>query len=242
MVLDRLGFNLKDVLIHCDGKFSLKTVLLLADVLIALIAYIHSKNVIHGDVRPHNILIGTGKRTATVYVIDFDLAETFCDPQDASTPCYEDKAPTETALNTSKNSHLIKGKSRSNDLESLGYVLIYLLGYDLHCQNLKSDKGYSVIKGNMVATPIKTLCAGLPGVFAEYLDYTRSLGREKKPDYDYLRKLFNDFFDREGFKRDGVFDWVIEENGGTPKEVVNPHIEAARPHKRGAVDPKRYSP
>ncbi|GJN86996.1 serine/threonine protein kinase [Purpureocillium lilacinum] len=222
MVLDLLGSSLKDVLKHRGRKFSLKTVLLLADDLIDLLAYIHGKSVIHGDVRPHNILIGTGKRATTVNVIDFDMAEKYCDPKDSNTPCYGGMGPTETAHFASENSRLREGKSRRDDLESLGYVLIYFLRYRPLYRNLESDAAYGPIKKKMAATPIKDLCTGLPPEFATYLDYTRSLGHEEKPDYSKLRNLFSDLFRRKSFQRDGVFDWVTEKNGSPAEEVVTP--------------------
>lgn len=42
-----------------------------------------------------------------------------------------------------------------------------------------------------------------------YLNYTRSLRFDDKPDYSYLRKLFRDLFIREGYHYDYVFDWTV---------------------------------
>lgn len=43
---------------------------------------------------------------------------------------------------------------------------------------------------------------------ATYLRYVRRLDFFEKPDYDYLRKLFTDLFDRSGFVFDYDYDWV----------------------------------
>ncbi|KAM7196597.1 hypothetical protein V8F33_006096 [Rhypophila sp. PSN 637] len=48
----------------------------------------------------------------------------------------------------------------------------------------------------------------LPGEFATYIDYTRSLGFDDKPNYSYLRELFRHRFRSEGFKYDNIFDWT----------------------------------
>lgn len=61
-----------------------------------------------------------------------------------------------------------------------------------------------------MATPIEALCKGFPSEFATYLNYTRSLRFEDKPDYAYLKKLFRDLFVREGYQMDYVFDWTLK--------------------------------
>lgn len=60
-----------------------------------------------------------------------------------------------------------------------------------------------------MTTPTELLCRGFPSEFAIYLNYTRSLRFDDKPDYSYLRKLFRDLFVREGFQYDYVFDWTV---------------------------------
>lgn len=52
---------------------------------------------------------------------------------------------------------------------------------------------------------------------ALYLRYVRRLDFFEKPDYSYLKKLFQDLFDRKGYQNDGVFDW-------TGKELVSSWI------------------
>ena len=50
----------------------------------------------------------------------------------------------------------------------------------------------------------------IPAEFATYMNYTRALRFEDKPDYAYLRKLLRDLFVREGYQMDYVFDWTIK--------------------------------
>lgn len=57
----------------------------------------------------------------------------------------------------------------------------------------------------------KELCRNLlPTEFSEYIDYTRSLSFRTKPNYAYLRKIFRDRFNSEGYKYDNIFDWTIK--------------------------------
>ena len=75
MVFELLGPNLENLLNYCDRRFSLKTVLLLADQLLSRFQYIHSKGYIHRDVTPDNLLMGDGKQGNTVYVTDIGFAK-----------------------------------------------------------------------------------------------------------------------------------------------------------------------
>ena len=74
MVFDLLGPSLEDLFNLCRRKFSLKTVLMLADQLIRRLEYIYSKWVLHPDVKPENFLMGVGKHGNQVFVTDLGLA------------------------------------------------------------------------------------------------------------------------------------------------------------------------
>uniref|UniRef100_A0A2P2M2Q5 Casein kinase n=1 Tax=Rhizophora mucronata TaxID=61149 RepID=A0A2P2M2Q5_RHIMU len=126
--------------------------------------------------------------------------------------CRENKNLTGTARYASMNTHLGIEQSRRDDLESLGYVLVYFLRGSLPWQGLKAGtkkQKYEKISEKKVSTSIEALCRGYPTEFASYFHYCRSLRFDDKPDYAYLKRLFRDLFIREGFQFDYVFDWTI---------------------------------
>ncbi|XP_050394948.1 casein kinase I isoform X2 [Patella vulgata] len=222
MVMELLGPSLEDLFNFCSRKFSLKTVLLLADQLISRIEYIHSKNFIHRDVKPDNFLMGLGKKGNLVYIIDFGLAKKY---RDARThqhiPYRENKNLTGTARYASINTHLGIEQSRRDDMESLGYVFMYFLRGSLPWQGLKAAtkrQKYERISEKKMSTPIEELCKGFPSEFATYLNFCRSLRFDDKPDYSYLRQLFRNLFHRQGFTYDYVFDWNMLKFGGRSAE------------------------
>eukprot|EP01026_Neomeris_dumetosa_P038554 TRINITY_DN3142_c0_g1_i11.p1 TRINITY_DN3142_c0_g1~~TRINITY_DN3142_c0_g1_i11.p1 ORF type:complete len:372 (-),score=41.36 TRINITY_DN3142_c0_g1_i11:524-1639(-) len=213
MVMDLLGPSLEDLFNFCNRKFSLKTVLMLADQMVLRIEHVHSRYFIHRDIKPDNFLMGLGKRANQVNVIDFGLAKRYKDPRtQMHIPYRENKNLTGTARYASINTHLGIEQSRRDDLESLGYVLMYFLRGSLPWQGLRAatkKQKYEKISEKKMSTPIEVLCKSYPHEFVLYFQYTRSLRFDDKPDYGYLRRLFRDVFHREGYTYDYIFDWTL---------------------------------
>lgn len=63
-----------------------------------------------------------------------------------------------------------------------------------------------------MSTQTDALCAGFPGEFAEYLNYTRSLKFNDDPNYEHLRKMFRSLSERLNLVYDYQFDWSIRQN------------------------------
>ncbi|XP_031556243.1 casein kinase I-like [Actinia tenebrosa] len=221
LVMDLLGPSLEDLFNFCNRKFSIKTVLLLADQTISRIEYVHSKNFIHRDIKPDNFLMGLGKKGNLVYIIDFGLAKKYRDPRTHQhIPYRENKNLTGTARYASINTHLGIEQSRRDDLESLGYVLMYFNLGSLPWQGLKAAtkrQKYERISERKMSTPIEVLCKGFPSEFATYLNTCRSLRFDDKPDYSHLRQLFRNLFHRQGYTYDYVFDWNLLRFGSSSK-------------------------
>jgi len=220
MVMDLLGPSLEDLFNVCNRKFSCKTVLMIADQMLYRVEYLHSKSFIHRDIKPDNFLIGGGKKSNIIYLIDFGLAKRYRDPRSQQhVPYRENKSLTGTARYASINAHLGVEQSRRDDLEAIGYVLMYFNRGQLPWQGFQAstkEEKYMKIMESKRSTPVETLCKGYPAVFTSYLNYSRALRFEDRPDYAYLRRLFKDMFMREGFVNDGLFDW--SQPSGAPRD------------------------
>ncbi|ESQ36481.1 hypothetical protein EUTSA_v10007554mg [Eutrema salsugineum] len=213
MVIDLLGPSMEEFFNYCSRSFSLKTVLMLADQMINRVEYVHVRGFLHRDIKPDNFLMGLGRKANQVYIIDFGLAKKYRDLQTHKhIPYRENKNLTGTARYASVNTHLGIEQSRRDDLESLGYILMYFLRGSLPWQGLRAGtkkQKYDKISEKKRLTPVEVLCKNFPPEFTSYFLYVRSLRFEDKPDYSYLKRLFRELFIREGYQFDYVFDWTI---------------------------------
>ncbi|KAF2467016.1 casein kinase-like protein I [Lindgomyces ingoldianus] len=235
LVIDLLGPSLEDLFDHCNRKFSIKTVVMVAKQMLSRVQTIHEKNLIYRDIKPDNFLIGRpGSKSANViHVVDFGMAKQYRDPKTKQhIPYRERKSLSGTARYMSINTHLGREQSRRDDLEALGHVFMYFLRGGLPWQGLKAatnKQKYEKIGEKKQTTAIKDLCDNFPEEFNKYLSYVRNLGFEDTPDYDYLRELFTQALKSTGEVEDGEYDWM-KLNNGKGWEAMKAHPSAAHLH------------
>lgn len=107
---------------------------------------------------------------------------------------------------------LFQEQSRCDDMESLGYMLLYFLKGRLPWHSLKGEskpETYQLILDRKVSISLDELCIDVPKEFKKYMAYVRAMDFGDKPDYSKLRRIFRDLFVRSGFAYDHVFDWTI---------------------------------
>ncbi|VDK70273.1 unnamed protein product [Litomosoides sigmodontis] len=139
LVMDLLGPSLEDLFNYCNRRFTMKTVLMLAEQMIERIQFVHLKNFIHRDIKPDNFLMGVGRYCNKLFLIDFGLAKEYRDSRSgAHIPYREDKHLTGTARYASINAHVGIELTRRDDMLSLGYVLMYFNRGSLPWQGLKA--------------------------------------------------------------------------------------------------------
>ncbi|THH03310.1 hypothetical protein EW145_g6361 [Phellinidium pouzarii] len=213
MVLDLLGPSLKNLFKKCGSKFSLKTTLMVAIQMIECLEYVHSKGIIHRDIKPDNFLMGLGSNAFSVHIIDFGLARRFRHPQTLEHfPYFEDYSFLGTLHYASYNALLGRSQSRRDDLESLAYTIICFLRGRLPWQNIRgrTEKHREQrIKEKKRTWTSSRLCDGMPEEFAIFLEYTKNLEYEQEPDYGYLKDLFRKLFERHNFVYDFDYGWLL---------------------------------
>ncbi|CAB4069225.1 CSNK1A [Lepeophtheirus salmonis] len=197
LVLDLLGPSLEDLFNFCCRRFTLKTVLMLGDQMIGRITF----------------LWVLGDTVIKFSLIDYGLAKKYRDTRTRLHIAYrEDKNLTGTARYASINAHLGIEQSRRDDMESLGYVIMYFNRGTLPWQGLKAatkKQKYEKISERKMSTPVEVLCKGYPAEFAMFLNYCRGLRYEEAPDYMYLRQLFRILFRTLHHQYDYTFDWTM---------------------------------
>lgn len=211
LVMDVLGPSLEDVHRLCCRRFSLHTVLLLGLQMLERIEAVHSCGILHRDIKPQNFCLGHGKeKNDTVYLIDMGLSKPFLSPDsNRHIPCISGKKLAGTARYASIATHLGYEQGRRDDVESLAYVLLYLLHGSLPWRGIHASSKrykYKLIGEKKQATPLPELCGGVPELEL-YIQYCRNLAFEEQPDYEYLKGVLHSALARTGRCVDAEFDW-----------------------------------
>ena len=191
--------------------------------------FIHSKNIIHRDIKPDNFVLGLDNKSHIIYILDFGLSKKFRSSRTHQHIKFSvNKKLTGTARYASINA--LKGweQSRRDDLEAIGYVLLYFLRGSLPWQGLHVNKGedrYKKILQKKKGTSAEDLCKGFPNEFVEYINYTRNLEFEADPDYKFLRNLLTTVLEKQNSQFDFYYDWLIEKPNITDEIAVERYIK-----------------
>lgn len=192
MTMDLLGLSLEKMFNHQNRKFSIKTILLIAKSCLERIEMLHLKHHVHRDIKPDNFVLS--KNNQKIYLIDYGLAKEYRSPSTLVHRAIKTgKNLTGTARYASLNTHLGIEQSRRDDLEGLGFMLIYFFKGKLPWQGLKAkDKAekYEKIKQYKQEISLEALCEGLPKQIFSYMSHVRSLEYDEYPNYIKLLSFF----------------------------------------------------
>ena len=229
LVMQLMGKSLEE-LFNKKLKFSVKTTALLAYQMITVLQYIHDKHIIHRDIKPDNFVMGLNKDNATLYLLDFGLAKKYRSSKTLEQyPYIKKKKLTGTARYASIHALEEMEQSRRDDLESVGYVLMYFLRGNLPWQGLKiksKEDRYKKILDKKKETTSELLCKNFPDEFREYLEYSRNLEYTEEPKYDkFKNKFYNLICNKMGEAFDFVYDWTTEYDLKKRKSIGGNGIE-----------------
>ena len=213
LVMQLLDKSLED-LINKYNTFSIKTVAILGYQMVNIMQYIHDRHIIHRDIKPDNFVMGAQEDNAKLYILDFGLAKKYRSSRTlVQYPYVKKKKLTGTARYASIHALEAYEQSRRDDLESVGYVLMYFLRGNLPWQGLKvrsKEDRYKKILEKKKETSSQDLCKEFPHEFFEYVDYSKNLEYEENPDYDFLRQKFLDVLKGLNEEMDYIYDWTTK--------------------------------
>jgi serine/threonine protein kinase len=186
IVMDLLEQSVEELRANYGDHLSLKVVLHLAGQMLNIIEHIHARGIIHRDLKPANFLLKTNvQQISELYLIDFGLAKSFLDEKDRHILIKTNEHIVGTQRYMSINTHNGFTASRRDDLESMGYIMLFLYHGQLSWQNQNSVTRVLEIKQKF------DWCSNTIGDFVLFILYCRNLGFADKPNYDYLRSVLS---------------------------------------------------
>ena len=218
-------------------KFNIKDICLIALQSIDRLEYIHSKFLVHRDIKPDNFVIGRNNPNV-IYLIDFEYSHKYKSSRTGKHIRFKTLKYAYGSLGyLSINGNKGYEQTRRDDLESLGYMLIFLATGTLpwfQVEKLKLNKveKYFFVYKIKKSLNSKILCKDLPEEIAKYYDYCKGLFFEEEPDYNYLRSLFKTILIRINHKNDFNFSWISN-------KIIN---QSSGKIENSIVQRKRFSP
>ena len=249
LIMELLGKSLGEIFQNQNKKFSLKTICVLGVDMIKLIEHVHEKQYLHRDIKPDNFVMGREKYKDVLYLIDFGLAKRYINSYGQHIPFKSGKSMTGTARYCSIYTHQGIEQSRRDDLESIGYVLLYFLRGNLPWQGIKvknNEKHYEKIGNIKQMTSVDELCNGFPEQFKNYFNYVKQLEFDNDPNYNFLIELFESVLRKccnvryiaplhQG--RHSMFDW----NNNIENKPSSQRLKSKSSIKNNFKEKRRYT-
>jgi len=182
MVIPLLGQSIEKLFIE-KQVFSLKLILQIGIQILYLLKTIHEKGLIHRDIKPDNFLLGIESEKNKLFLIDFGLCKTYI-KDDKHILMKETKGLIGSITYASINAHNKIELSRRDDLESLGYMLIYFSLGNLPWREIDFSKN---INANSNVIQLKTEIikdTNIPEILKDYIIYIKNMEFQEEPKYE----------------------------------------------------------
>ena len=243
LIMQLMGKSLED-LINEKKTFSVKTVCILGYQMINILEYIHNKHIVHRDIKPDNFVMGLDSLSKNLYLLDFGLAKKYRSSVTlVQNPLINKKKLTGTARYASINALRGFEQSRRDDLEAVGYVLMYFLRGSLPWQGLagkNKEERYKRILKKKIDTSPYDLCLGFPEEFEKYIEYTRKMEYVEQPLYDNLRGYFIQILEKGNEDFDYIYDWSTEEEKELRRKEYLEEMNAKKIRKNSSLAEEIY--
>lgn len=202
LALELLGNSLAHKFKKCGKRFSVKTLLQLADQMLGILEELLQAECVYRDIKPSNFLMGLDRDIGKVYLVDFGLARKWQHHFGARSG---GGGIVGTVPFMSLAAHTGSDYGFKDDLESMLYVLIYFFHGSLPWEGKKLPLcEVKRLKSHFTAAE---LCVGLPPEFQSLLHYARSLTSEDYPNYPEIRSRLREAAVRLKLNYNWVYDW-----------------------------------
>jgi serine/threonine protein kinase len=183
LVMDLLGNSLTNII--NDNELLFQNSLDYGIQIINIIKTLHTKDLLHRDIKPCNFLFGKGNNTNKLYLVDFGFTKRYnYDGIHIEQKLIKNIIGSVNFV--SLNVHNLIEPSRRDDLESCIYIILTML--------VRNIEWFKKIELNDIYTLKKDIInkSNIPKCIKNMLIYVRSLEFKETPNYDYLVQILED--------------------------------------------------
>jgi len=246
LIEELLGESLEDLFKKNKNKekvIILKDMLMTGIQLIDRIEYIHSNNIVHLDIKPSNFVVGY-KDPSLIYIIDFGLSKKYKSSRTGKHIIFSKRKYFQGNIKFSSVNNM-RGivSSRRDDLESIGYMLIYLYESKLPWEKIEAINKLEIVEKIFYIKKqisMNTLCKNLPKEMTEFMVYIKSLKFNEKPNYNYLKNLLEIMLKKINNVNDLKFSWIKEDSNRRITPIKNMKKRKSSPYIRILNDLNKY--